>query len=535
MQYINPVEILQLSNVADSSQIDSDTIKKAKRRLFADIDLSDNGHYVYYGLQLSKGDCEKAIDELSNNDLKEFYLYLTSNKKLNEFLVNGNENVFVSFIQDSIFKLPDFVNFISPYYAPKFDKALSNAFEDEDVELLKSILKTSFLVSQNNVNTAYKGVSNILQNRLSELSEIRTDIENEESVYDEDDIHEVVDLVTNYFPTDPLNCLPNYFQSQILKIANEINYLNVAIWDNFENTQVSQDLLEHILTLNIDGLNKPTFQKNYEIVKRKNQERIEQIKNAPVLKQWAGILLQLRKYIDEVETKSLSSNLAFSKTKELFSVAELNNLPDYGKDIRTQIGYAIRSLSVSIWNKHNDIKNALNTINLATQINLDTDANAKIQQDLLELKELEKKYRGVLVCHFCEKNSPDENSSLEKLIYKETYRSYFPRRVQFSQASITIPRCNSCKEIHSKGNSQYSLYFFGFLVAGVIIGAITEDSHFIIGGLIGGVIGWIIGTAVKGNSVGKQGIKDDSDSTLRNHPLLIERMKQGWTFSKPSA
>jgi hypothetical protein len=29
MQYINPIEILQLSNMADSSQIDSDTIKKA--------------------------------------------------------------------------------------------------------------------------------------------------------------------------------------------------------------------------------------------------------------------------------------------------------------------------------------------------------------------------------------------------------------------------------------------------------------------------------------------------------------------------
>ena len=74
MQYINPVEILQLSYVADSSQIDSDTIKKAKRRLFADIDLSDDGHFNYYGLKLSKGDGERAIDELSNKDFKEFYL-----------------------------------------------------------------------------------------------------------------------------------------------------------------------------------------------------------------------------------------------------------------------------------------------------------------------------------------------------------------------------------------------------------------------------------------------------------------------------
>jgi hypothetical protein len=535
MQYINPIEILQLSNVTDSSQIDSDTIKKAKRRLFADIDLSDNGYFNYYGLELSKSDCEKAIDELSNNDLKEFYLYLTSNKKLNEFLVTGNEDVFYSFKQDSIFKLSDFINFISPYYAPKFDKALSNVFEVKDIELLQSILKTSFFISQDNVNIAYKSVSNILGRRLADLSEIRADIETEESVYDDDDLHEIVDLVTNYFSTELLNYLPNYFQSQILKIANEINYLSVAIWDNFDNTQVCQDLLEHILTLNIDGLNKPIFQKNYEIVKRKNQERIEQSKNAPFLKTWAVTLLELRKYIDEVESETLSSSLAFTKTKELFSVSELNNLPDYGKEIRTQIGFAIRSLSVSIWNKCNDITSALNTINLASQINLDDEARAKIQQDLSELVELEKKYRGVLVCHFCEKNSPDENSSLEILIYKEIHRSYFPRRVKFSQASVTIPRCKSCKEIHSKGNSQHSLYFFGFLLAGVIIGAMTEDSHFIIGGIIGGVVGWIVGTAVKGKSVGKQGIKDDSGSPLRNHPLLIERMKQGWTFSKPSA
>jgi hypothetical protein len=396
-------------------------------------------------------------------------------------------------------------------------------------------MKTSFLISQNDINTAYKSVSNTLQDRIAEISEIRTDIKNEESIYDDDDIHEVVDIVIERFPSEILNCLPSYFQSQILKVANEINYLNIAVWDNFDNTQVSQDLLEHILTLNIDGLNKPTFEKNYEIVRRKNQERIEQEKNEPTLKKWASILLELRKYIDQVENKQLSSNDAYTQTKNLFSVSELNDLPDFGKDIRIQIGYAIRSLSVSIWNKQSDIKSAINTINFAAQINLNNEAQAKIQQDLSELKELEKRYRGVLVCHFCEKNSPDDNSSFDKLIYKETYRSYFPRRVEFSQATISIPRCKSCKETHSKGNSQYSLYFFGFLIVGVIIGAITEDNHFIIGGIIGGAIGWIVGAAVKSNSVGKQGIKDDSNSTLKNHPILIERIKIGWTFSKPSA
>ena len=383
MQYINPIEILQLSNMADSSQIDSDTIKKAKRRLFADIDLSDNGHFDYYGLQLSKGDCEKAVDELSNNDLKEFYLYLTSNKKLNEFLVNGNENVFNSFKQDSIFKLPDFVNFISPYYAPKFDKALSNAFENEDVGLLKSILKTSFLVSQSNVNTAYKTISNILQNRLAELSEIRTDIKNEESIYDDDDIHEVVDLVTEYFPTETLNCLPNYFQSQILKIANEINYLNVAIWDNFDNTQVSQDLLEHILTLNIDGLNKPTFQKNYEIVKRKNQERIEEERNAPILRRYAGYLIQSKSKLEEIENKTLTPSSLLSWVNSSISIADVNRLPRTFDEIKNQVALSLRAMSVEVWNSYSNIDVSIDLINKANSI---TGLKSETQENLLDAK-----------------------------------------------------------------------------------------------------------------------------------------------------
>ncbi|MCB0541319.1 MAG: hypothetical protein KDE33_27675, partial [Bacteroidetes bacterium] len=259
----------------------------------------------------------------------------------------------------------------------------SSAFEDEDVELLKSILKTSFLVSQNNVNTAYKGVSNILQNRLSELSEIRTDIKNEESVYDDDDIHEVVDLVTDYFPTESLNCLPNYFQSQILKIANEINYLNVAIWDNFDNTQVSQDLLEHILTLNIDGLNKPTFQKNYEIVKRKNQERIEEERNAPILRKYAGYLIQTKSKLEEIENKTLTPNSLLTWVNSSISVADVNRLPRTFDEIKNQVALSLRAMSVGVWNSYSNIEVSIDLINKANNI---TGLKSETQENLLDAK-----------------------------------------------------------------------------------------------------------------------------------------------------
>jgi hypothetical protein len=248
---------------------------------------------------------------------------------------------------------------------------------------LKSILKTSFLVSQSNVNTAYKTVSNILQNRLAELSEIRNDIKNEESIYDDDDIHEVVDLVTEYFPTEPLNCLPNYFQSQILKIANEINYLNVAIWDNFDNTQVSQDLLEYILTLNIDGLNKPTFQKNYEIVKRKNQERIEEERNAPILRRYAGYLIQSKSKLEEIENKTLTPSSLLSWVNSSISIPDVNRLPRTFDEIKNQVALSLRAMSVEVWNSYSNIDVSIDLINKANSI---TGLKSETQENLLDAK-----------------------------------------------------------------------------------------------------------------------------------------------------
>lgn len=369
MQYINPIEILGLSNVTDTTSIDNEIIKKAKRKLFADIDLSDNGYFEYYGLKLTKGDCEKAIDGLANNDLKEFYLYLASNKKLNNFLVNGNDDVFTNFKQDSIFKLPEFIKFISPYFAPKFGKAFLNAFENENVEQTKVILNTSSLISQANINTAYKSVSNNIQNKIAEIAEIKNDIKNEESVYNEDDIDEVVDLVIKYFPSDILNCLPDYFQSQILKIANEINYLNVVIWDNFDNTQVCKDLLEHILTLNIGGLDKPTFEKNYLIVKKKNEERKAEEKFSPLLKKYASFIIEIKSKIDGVKNKTINSSNIKYWVEDKIEINEINQLDSTFNEVKSQVAIHLKILSVEIWNNYSDLETSLYLITIADSIN----------------------------------------------------------------------------------------------------------------------------------------------------------------------
>lgn len=383
MQYINPVEILGLTSVADTASIDNETIKKAKRKLFAEIELSDNGLFEYYGIYITKSDCEKAIDQLSNIDNKEFYLYLAGNKNLNAFLVKGQIVVFNNFKRDSIFKLPEFVKFISPYFAPKFDKALLIAFENDNLEQTKAILNTSFLIDQADLNTAYKSVSNSIKNKIDEIDEITKDIKNEESLYDEDDIAEVVDVVKANFPAKTLNCLPQYFQSQILKIADSINYLSNSIWDAFDTTQVPNDLTGYLLTLNIGGLDRPTFENNFKIISKKNTERIERQKNAPILSKYASFLIQSTNKTQEIKNKTLTPNDLNSWVNSSISIPDINYLPPIFDEIKNQVAFSLRAMSVEVWNSYSNVDISIDLILKANNI---TGLKAETKINLIEAK-----------------------------------------------------------------------------------------------------------------------------------------------------
>jgi hypothetical protein len=279
MQYINPIEILNLQNYS-IAEIDSSLIKKQKRKLFADIDLSDNEVFDYKGIFLTKTDCERAIDGLENPEYLEFYSYLANNNQpLNDFLANGDERFFTKILQESIYKLPEFVSFISPYFAPRFDKALLKAFMEFDSGSVNSmvkariILQTQILIDLTNINVAFKNVSIEITGRINQIEKITQEIKDKTSNYDNENIDETVDLITDLFPNGFLNALPKYFQSQINKIAATINKLQLTVWNNLYNPSVCRQLLEHLFTLNIESIGKKTFENNYEIVKKADDKK----------------------------------------------------------------------------------------------------------------------------------------------------------------------------------------------------------------------------------------------------------------------
>jgi hypothetical protein len=335
MTFINPIEILGLQNYS-GSDINSSLIKKAKRKLFADIDLSDDGLYDYKGISLTKTDCEAAIEHLENTEYIEFYSYLANdNQLLNDFLVNGSEKFFFlnseQFSQESIYKAPEFVNFISSYFAPRFDKVLLSTFVEFDrlsvLSTVKTedILQTQILINPTDINIAYKSLSVAITSRINQIEKIAQEIKNGISDYADNNIDEIEELITDLFPSEFFNLLPKYFQSQINKIAATVNQLQLAIWSNLYNPSVCRQLLEHLLKLNIESVSKQTFENNYKIVK----EADEKIKSKIKRQQYIDKLLKLlSSFENKAKTIVNAKELMYQAKTHLFNIKAISQDDD---------------------------------------------------------------------------------------------------------------------------------------------------------------------------------------------------------------
>lgn len=231
-------------------------------------------------------------------------------------------------------------------------------------------------------------------------------------------------------------------------------------------------------------------------------------------------IVYLRKILgdDDYQYKTIADKLALAIVQcgiEAFNICKTpSGEIDYAKAIRSEEGYLHEyeyALSIAATQRARD----------RAKENLDT------CKHYIENK-------AYYSCWFCGNNPPEETSKFEITIYKETYRSYFPRRVQFSYLPVSIPRCNECQKIHSQSSDSYTFAFIGFAVVGLIIGVIA-DGYWFAGLLIGGFIGWIAGQAIKSQKTSKANIKDTSQSTIRNYPVLNKMLNEGWQFSKPSA
>lgn len=272
--YINPIELLNLDTDIPSG-VDGLTIRKAKKTLLAEIELSDTDTIIHNGIELTKSDCLRAIDDLDHKDKRDFHLFIFENSDLNHFLTSGDLNFFRTFKTESIYKLPDFIHFISPYFSVQYAKALSRNFKTNNFNNVKSLLSVKPLVNESYIEDCYKSTYATLKEIENEIIKITKDIEFKKSEHIKNDFSELPKLIKQIINIDLINLLPSYFQS----LRNQFAETNKILAVTLNNAPYSKyrpafELIEIANAIQTDGLVKQKITKSYYIIKKNFESSI---------------------------------------------------------------------------------------------------------------------------------------------------------------------------------------------------------------------------------------------------------------------
>lgn len=385
MKFINPYEVLEL-DTPDNSEV-----KKAKRRKLTEFDLSDDGSIEFKNVKIYKADFLKATDELDNEQKSQFYWIIKNNPELSNFLTSGDTWFFINYQTQRIFSNPDFIEFVSPYFAYQYNKVIFQTFEEGNTSLLKKLVNNPILVSPAQTDKAYQNLREFINNQIQELHQIRTDIENEQTHYDEDSVEDVFSDLQEMINVNIYNVLPAYFQSQRNDIAQKLRNISVAVFKNLNSSGVALQIIKFALQLNINNLTKQNIEKDYNQIAEIHKERAEAEKYAPILLKYALAIRQLQELIQGAENNSNTSGL-ISKVNGLINIDDLNKQPDVFDEIREQVALAIRALSVAVFNEQSDIETATSLIKIAQKINLTNNETKQLIREVAkDLQEIVQK------------------------------------------------------------------------------------------------------------------------------------------------
>lgn len=287
MQYINPYDLLSITTL-NLSDIDSKTVLREKRKLLHEIELSDTVSLNYEGLELTKADCIRAVDELDDRNKREFHFFIFKNNPLNAFLTKGNIIFFDRYQAESIYKLPEFLDFISPYFASQYDKVLSDSFKNFDISSVSKVLTIKPITNDSYFESCYKSTYAIVRNIDKEINEINKEIELKKSPFIKNNFSNLVSFIKEKINPDLLNLLPSYFQSIRNQIAVSIRNIEVILYnDPYNNYTSAFRLIEFAKSINIDGLALKTVTKSYYVVKEqfeRSQIQTSVTPNTPTIK-----------------------------------------------------------------------------------------------------------------------------------------------------------------------------------------------------------------------------------------------------------
>jgi tetratricopeptide (TPR) repeat protein len=289
--YVNPYQLLNVGDVTEK-ELSPKSIQRLSKVVFQELNLEDGKLHWMGDVVFDPSQVHRILDELDDPEKRRFHLLIFQKKPLLDFLTQGR--LFFFCYEPDLANYGDdddkFIQFISPFFAVRYDRELFTAFRANEAKLVGALTRGRLLVSQEHIDNSYKSVHQY----IDELAKIFAEVPEQFKVQ-EMPLARIVDKVNRVRP-DLMNLLPSYFQDFQTRFARSIRSLAIDAFNIFGNAQLSYDLLKQIQRFqNINTSMKTQLHKDHDTI--------------------TGKLL----------IEKLSDRLADSKTKK-YSIEELERI-----------------------------------------------------------------------------------------------------------------------------------------------------------------------------------------------------------------
>jgi hypothetical protein len=423
--YINPLVVLELENA------DADSLKKAKRRKLMEFELAENGLMEINKQKISKNDFLIMLELLDTPQNIEFFALLKNEGYLLEaFLSSGDVAFFSLYNPLPAFKKADFLDFVRPFYLPQFDKTLLKTYKDDNHNLLKLLFNATHFISNKDVDTAYKGLYQHINQQIKSLEEFAPEIKKTNSKYSSLNLQVIFEAVAKLVKPAALNVLPDFFQSQRNNIGSTINQIGAITFNKHEDfdtsfqlfylakklkigSQQSSDIDKNIATLEANQRHRPDTkntereqrekreQQQKEQQKREQAQKEQQQKEQQKREQQRNKTQQatnpVRNYDEarpllirlnnDLRSQQITPAQALTQLTASLNFTALNALPNdlpNQYDWRDELARLLLDLAKQAHSQYNDKENALQILALASRLTLQPNMAKTIAETQLQ-------------------------------------------------------------------------------------------------------------------------------------------------------
>lgn len=433
MIYINPFDLL-LSITSDNTSDGNDlAIKKAKRKLFAEIELSDSQTILYEEVELNKSNCIKILDELDDKNKFDFHLFIFYQKNLLSFLTRNDLIFFEKYQVESIYKSIDFINFISPYFSESYNSALLKNIRYNNYANVEKILSVPPIVNEQYLDKCYNGSYVFLKNVEAEINTIIRDIDAGRYPLLSKKCDGISNVVTEKVNISIVNKLPSYFQSIRNQLAEAINNLSTVVYNEPNSFIVPAfKLMEIAKAITTDGLTQQKITKDYFIVKKE----LDKEKHKLVLDKCNEIIADVISKLQAIDNKTISAAAVNDWANSTIEISFINALDMSFQGVKDDIALCLKALSVAVWNNFSYSEYAESILAKALNINTSEEVKAQLNEANNTLRGLKSKVLAQRLSNI----SAQTTSSITRQTPTPTPRRQTSTPTPTSSSSPTIAR-----------------------------------------------------------------------------------------------